>query len=189
MVASLYLSLPGSLAGVGTVLGLEKQKLTEGKELIRYFSMPCKPTKANGGRTRNLPEHNPKKWETFVRYNIRDVETEMEIGKKISRFPVPDYLWEQYVQDQQINDLGIAIDETLAHQAIRCDRECRERYLARAQQLTGLANPNSPIQLKEWLEEKGMDVASLSKKDVKEMLESATGGVREGPMLRQLLSK
>ena len=112
MVASLYLGLPGSLAGVGAVLGLEKQKLTEGKELIRYFCVPCKPTKTNGERTRNLPEHDPEKWDAFVRYNIRDVEVEMGIAQKISRFPVPDFVWDQYVLDQEINDSGIAIDRT-----------------------------------------------------------------------------
>lgn len=189
MVASLYLGLPGSLAAVGAVLGLEKQKLTEGKELIKYFSMPCKPTKSNGHRTRNLPEHDPEKWDAFVRYNIRDVETEMGIAKKVGRFPVPDYVWEQYVLDQRINDTGVAIDMTLAQQAIRCDEECRARYLARAQELTGLENPNSPIQLKEWLESQGVTVESLAKKEVKELLATSDGEVKEVLQLRQLLSK
>ena len=189
MVASLYLGLPGSLAAVGAVLGLEKQKLTEGKDLIKYFSVPCKPTKTNGGRTRNRPEHDPAKWDAFVKYNIRDVETEMGISQKISRFPVPDEIWKQYVLDQKINDLGVAIDMTFAEKAIECDEECRARYLARARELTGLDNPNSPIQLKEWLQSKGADVESLAKKEVKELLSSATGDVKEVLELRQLLSK
>ena len=189
MVASLYLGLPGSLAAVGAVLGLEKQKLTEGKELIKYFSVPCKPTKSNGGRTRNLPEHDPEKWDAFVRYNIRDVETEMGIGDKVSRFPVPDYLWQQYILDQRINDIGIEIDMTLARQAIRCDEECRERYLKRATELTSLENPNSPIQLKEWLIANGAEVDSLAKKEVTELLKSSSGDVKEVLQLRQLLSK
>ena len=189
MVASLYLGLPGSLAAVGAVLGLEKQKLSEGKDLIKYFSIPCKPTKANGGRSRNRPEHAPEKWEAFVRYNIRDVETEMGIAQKISRFPVPDEIWKQYVLDQRINDLGVAIDMTLAEKAIACDEECRARYLARATHLTGLENPNSPIQLKEWLQSQGADVESLAKKEVKELLNTATGDVKEVLELRQLLSK
>ncbi len=189
MVASLYLGLPGSLAAVGAVLGLEKQKLSEGKDLIKYFSIPCKPTKANGGRSRNRPEHAPEKWEAFVRYNIRDVETEMGIAQKISRFPVPDEIWKQYVLDQRINDLGVAIDMTLAEKAIACDEECRARYLERATHLTGLENPNSPIQLKEWLISQGADVESLAKKEVKELLNTATGDVKEVLELRQLLSK
>ncbi len=189
MVASLYLGLPGSLAAVGAVLGLEKQKLSEGKELIKYFSVPCKPTKANGMRTRNRPEHAPEKWDAFVRYNIRDVETEMGIAGKISRFPVPEDVWKQYVLDQEINDRGVAIDMTLAQKAVQCDEECRTRYLARAKLLTGLENPNSPIQLKEWLQSKGADIESLAKKEVRDLLETADGDVKEVLELRQLLSK
>lgn len=189
MVASLYLGLPGSLAGVGEVLGVEKKKLTTGKELIKYFSVPCKPTKVNGGRTRNLPEHDPEKWQQFITYNARDVETEMEIMEKVSRFPVPDFLWKQYAQDQRINDLGIRLDMTLVTQAIRCDEESRSRYLTRAQELTGLENPNSPIQLKEWIESKGVHMESLAKKEVAEVMQTATGEVKEVLELRQLLSK
>lgn len=157
--------------------------------MIKYFSVPCKPTKTNGGRTRNRPEHDPVKWDAFVRYNIRDVETEMGISQKISRFPVPDEIWKQYVLDQQINDLGIAIDMTFAEKAIECDEECRARYLARSRELTGLDNPNSPIQLKEWLQSKGADVGSLAKKEVKELLTTSSGDVKEVLELRQLLSK
>lgn len=189
MVASLYLGLPAGLAAVGTVLGLEKQKLSEGKDLIKYFSVPCKPTKTNGGRTRNLPSDAPEKWQTFKIYNCRDVETEMEILTKVSRFPVPDFLWNQYATDQQINDRGIEIDRRLAEEAIRCDEEMRDRNLARAQELTGLDNPNSPIQLKDWLAGEGVTVSSLSKKEVAEVLKSSTGKVKEVLELRQLLSK
>lgn len=189
MVASLYLGLPAGLAAVGTVLGLEKQKLSEGKDLIKYFSVPCKPTKTNGGRTRNLPSDAPEKWQIFKIYNHRDVETEMEILTKVSRFPVPDFLWKQYATDQQINDRGIKIDRKLAEEAIRCDEEMRDRNLARAQELTGLDNPNSPIQLKDWLAGQGVTVSSLSKKEVAEILKSSTGKVKEVLELRQLLSK
>ena len=189
MVASLYLGLPAGLAAVGTVLGLEKQKLSEGKDLIKYFSVPCKPTKTNGGRTRNLPSDASDKWATFIRYNKRDVETEMEILTKVSRFPVPDFLWKQYATDQRINDRGIEIDRTLAEQAIRCDEEMKEKNLTRAQALTGLENPNSPIQLKDWLIGQGVTVSSLSKKEVAEMMKTASGKVKEVLELRQLLSK
>lgn len=189
MVGSLYLGLPGSLAGVGAVLGLEKQKLTEGKDLIRYFSIPCKPTAVNGGRTRNLPEHAPEKWEAFVKYNIRDVETEMGIADKISRFPVPDFIWDQYVLDQQINDLGVGIDRDFVSQAIKCDSTSHERYLNRAIEITGLSNPNSPIQLKEWLAGQGAEVTSLTKKEVKDLISRSTGKVKEALTLRRLLSK
>jgi DNA polymerase len=189
MVASLYLGLPAGLAAVGAVLGLEKQKLSEGKDLIKYFSVPCKPTKTNGGRTRNLPSDAPEKWQIFKIYNHRDVETEMEILTKVSRFPVPDFLWKQYATDQRINDRGIEIDRRLAEQAIRCDEEMRERNLARAQELTGLENPNSPIQLKDWLAGQGVTVSSLSKKEVAQLLKSSTGKVKEVLELRQLLAK
>lgn len=189
MVASLYLGLPAGLAAVGAVLGLEKQKLSEGKDLIKYFSVPCKPTKTNGGRTRNLPSDAPEKWQTFKIYNCRDVETEMEILTKVSRFPVPDFLWKQYATDQRINDRGIEIDRRLVEEAIRCDEEMREKNLTRAQELTGLENPNSPIQLKDWLTDQGVTVSSLSKKEVAEVLKSSTGKVKEVLELRQLLAK
>lgn len=134
MVASLYLGLPGSLAAVGQVLGLEKQKLEAGKDLIRFFSISCKATKANGGRTRNMPGDDAEKWQLYKSYNIRDVETEMEIMDKVGKFPVPEDVWEQYALDQRINDLGIAVDMTLVQQAIACDEETRSKYLSRAQQ-------------------------------------------------------
>ncbi len=189
MVASLYLGLPGSLAQVGAVLGVEKKKLETGKDLIKFFSVPCKPTKTNGGRTRNLPEHDREKWQQFITYNARDVETEMEIMDKVARFPVPDFLWKQYAQDQRINDLGIELDMALVTQAIKCDEESRERYLKRAQELTGLENPNSPIQLKEWILSNGVEMETLTKAEVASVMETATGPVKEVLELRQLLSK
>lgn len=189
MVASLYLGLPGSLAQVGAVLGVEKKKLETGKDLIKFFSVPCKSTKTNGGRTRNLPEHDREKWEQFITYNGRDVETEMEIMEKVARFTVPDFLWKQYAQDQRINDLGIELDMALVTQAIKCDEESRERYLKRAQELTGLENPNSPIQLKEWILSNGVEMETLTKAEVASVMETATGPVKEVLELRQLLSK
>lgn len=189
MVASLYLGLPGSLAQVGAVLGVEKKKLETGKDLIKFFSVPCKPTKTNGGRTRNLPEHDREKWQQFITYNARDVETEMDIMEKVARFPVPDFLWKQYAQDQRINDLGIELDMVLVTQAIKCDEESRERYLKRAQELTGLENPNSPIQLKEWILSNGVEMETLTKAEVASVMETAIGPVKEVLELRQLLSK
>lgn len=189
MVASLYLGLPGSLAQVGAVLGVEKKKLENGKDLIKFFSVPCKPTKTNGGRTRNLPEHDREKWQQFITYNARDVETEMDIMEKVARFPVPDFLWKQYAQDQRINDLGIELDMALVTQAIKCDEESRERYLKRAQELTGLENPNSPIQLKEWILSNGVEMETLTKAEVASVMETAIGPVKEVLELRQLLSK
>ena len=189
MVASLYLGLPGSLAQVGAVLGVEKKKLETGKDLIKFFSVPCKPTKTNGGRTRNLPEHDREKWQQFITYNARDVETEMDIMEKVARFPVPDFLWKQYAQDQRINDLGIELDMALVTQAIKCDEESRERYLKRAQELTGLENPNSPIQLKEWILSNGVKMETLTKAEGASVMETATGPVKEVLELRQLLSK
>lgn len=189
MVASLYLGLPGSLAQVGTVFGVEKQKLESGKDLIKYFSIPCKATKTNGGRTRNLPEDAPDKWQQFKEYNKRDVETEMEIFNRVNMFPVPDFLWKQYAEDQRINDLGIEMDMDLVSQAIKCDEEFRAKYLKRAQQLTGLENPNSPIQLKEWIQSKGVEMESLAKAEVAEVMDTVTGDVKEVLELRQLLSK
>jgi DNA polymerase len=189
MVASLYLGLPVSLAQVGAVLGVEKQKLESGKDLIKYFSDPCKATKTNGGRTRNLPEHDIERWEQFKAYNKRDVETEMEIFERVNMFPVPDFLWKQYAEDQRINDFGIELDMELVAAAIACDKESRDRYLKRAQQLTGLDNPNSPIQLKEWIASKGVEMESLAKAEVATVLEHVSGDVKEVLELRQLLSK
>ena len=143
MVWSATLGLPLSLEGVGAVLGLEKQKLTEGKNLIKYFCVHCAPTKTNGGRTRNLPQHDIEKWEQFKAYNLRDVETEMSIQKKLSRFPVPDFIWDEYHLDQEINDRGIGLDMMLVEQAISIDSISRKNLTQQIQNLTDLDNPNS----------------------------------------------
>lgn len=189
MVWSAYLGLPLSLEKVGGVLKLDKQKMSEGKSLIRYFSIPCKATKTNGMRTRNLPRHDREKWPRFKEYNKRDVETEMAIKKKLSAFPVPQAEWENYWIDQTINDRGILIDENLVASAIKFDGILREENMERAIELTGLENPNSPLQLKEWLNNKGLQIESLSKKDVESALENASGDIKEVLELRQELSK
>lgn len=189
MVWSATLGLPLSLEGVGMVLGLDKQKLKEGHDLIKYFCMPCTPTKANAGRTRNLPQHDREKWQRFTFYNQRDVETEMRIQKRLSIFPVSVTEWRHYKLDQEINDRGIQIDATLVRQAIVCDDTFRHTHLKIAQALTGLENPNSPIQLKEWLAANGMPIPSLSKSEVAAALETATGTVKAVLELRQQLAK
>lgn len=189
MIWSAYLGLPLSLEKVGEVLKLNKQKMNEGKALIRYFSIPCKPTKANGMRTRNLPHHDLEKWSTFKKYNQRDVETEMAIKKKLSAFPMPQSEWENYWIDQNINDRGILIDESLVDSAIKFDEILREENMDKAIELTGLENPNSPMQLKEWLNEKGLEIESLAKKDVESALKNAEGDIKEVLELRQELSK
>lgn len=188
-VWSATLGLPLSLKDVGTVLGLDKQKLTAGKELVKYFCTPCTPTKANHQRTRNFPYHAPDKWQDFKYYNQRDVEVEMEISQKLRRYPVPQSEWELYWMDQRINDRGIEIDQTLVKNAITCDTTFREHYLTKSQKLTGLENPNSPIQLKNWLNEHGVQVDSLAKAAVSDLVQNTTGDVKEVLNLRQLLSK
>ena len=189
MIWSAYLGLPLSLEKVGEVLKLDKQKMNEGKTLIRYFSIPCKPTKANGMRKRNLPHHDFKKWSTFKEYNKRDVETEMAIKKKLSAFPMPQSEWENYWIDQNINGRGILIDEVLVDSAIKFDEILREENMDRAIELTNLENPNSPLQLKEWLNKKGLEIDSLAKKDVESALKNAEGDIKEVLELRQELSK
>ncbi len=189
MIWSAYLGLPLSLEKVGEVLKLDKQKMNEGKALIRYFSIPCKPTKTNGMRTRNLPHHDLEKWSTFKEYNQRDVETEMAIKKKISAFPMPHSEWKNYWIDQNINDRGILIDEVLVDSAIKFDEILRDENMDRAIELTGLENPNSPLQLKEWLNRKGLEIDSLAKKDVESALKNAEGDIKEVLELRQELSK
>lgn len=189
LVWGAYMGLPLSLDGIGKVLKLENQKMAEGKALIRYFCVPCKPTKANGGRTRNLPEHDPVKWSTFIAYNKRDVETEMAIQQKLSKFPVPDFLWEEYHLDQEINDRGIQLDMALVEQAITIDERSREELSAKMQQLTALENPNSVQQMKEWLTKHGLEVDSLDKKAVKELLKTAPPELAEVLELRRQLAK
>ena len=179
MVWSAYMGLPLSLEGVGTVLGLDKQKLSEGKDLIRYFCVPCNPTKTNGGQTRNLPIHEPIKWKQFKDYNIRDVETEMSIQMKLQNFPVPDFIWDEYILDQQINDRGILVDKVFVHQAIQTDEKIRNQLLLDVQEVTGLDNPNSVMQLKEWLQTKGLEVESLDKKSVMKLVKETKGEIAE----------
>lgn len=189
MVWSATLGLPLSLESVGSALGLEKQKLTEGKDLIRYFCVPCKPTKANGGRTRNRPGHDPEKWERFKAYNLRDVETEMQIQKRLSNFPVPDAIWEEYHLDQEINDRGIGVDMELVRQAIAIDVRSRERLTAAMRELTELENPNSVQQMKQWLADHGLETDTLGKKAVAELVKTAPEPLREVLSLRQQLAK
>lgn len=189
LVWGAYMGLPLSLEGIGKVLKLENQKMAEGKALIRYFCVPCKPTKANGGRMRNLPEHDPVKWSTFIAYNKRDVETEMAIQQKLSKFPVPDFLWEEYHLDQEINDRGIQLDMELVEQAIAINECSRADLSAKMRQLTALENPNSVQQMKEWLTKHGLEVDSLDKKAVKELLKTAPPELTEVLELRRQLAK
>lgn len=189
MVWSAYMGLPLSLKSVGTVLGLEEQKLDEGKALIRYFCVPCKPTKANGGRTRNLPCHNPEKWELFKAYNKRDVEVEMSIQKRLRNFLVPDFVWDEYHLDQEINDRGIAVDMQLVENAITADKMSRTELTEKMKNLTLLENPNSVMQMKEWLLNEGWKVDSLGKKEVVEMLKNVPPKLAEVLRLRQQLAK
>lgn len=189
MVWSAYMGLPMSLAGAGAVLGFEKQKMTEGKDLIAYFCKPCRPTKTNGGRTRNLPSHAPEKWAAFKAYNKRDVEVEMQIQRRLHKFPVPDSVWEEYWIDQQINDRGVRIDRKLVGNAISIDSQTREKLLGRMKEITHLENPNSVVQMLDWLESHGVDVNSLDKKHVEELRKAADGEVKEVLRLRQMTAK
>ena len=189
MVWSATLGLPLSLENVGAALGLEKQKLTEGKALIRYFCVPCKPTKANGGRTRNLPEHDREKWGRFKAYNLRDVEAEMQIQQRLSKFPVPEFVWEEYWQDQEINDRGIGVDMEMVRNAIAMDGRSKADLSAAMQELTELENPNSVQQMKQWLLENGMETDSLDKKAVAGLLQDAPEPLKTVLMLRQQLAK
>lgn len=190
MVHAATLGLPLSLENVGIVLGLEKQKLSIGKSLIKYFCVPCNPTKTNGYRTRNLPHHDREKWNEFIEYNKRDVETEIEIHNRLSKFPVLDQEWDNYHLNERINDLGIMIDMDFVNHAIKCDEENQENNIEKAKMITGVDNPNSPKQLKEWLLEQGMiGVDSLSKADVQRLLKDATGNVEEILRLRQDIAK
>ena len=189
MIWAATMGLPLSLEGVGAVLGLEKQKLTEGKELIKYFCQPCAPTKSNGGRTRNRPADAPDKWDAFKRYNIRDVETEMSIQAKLHNFPVPDSVWEEYHIDQQINDRGVALDLTLVREAIEMDGRSRSELTDAMKDITELENPNSVQQMKLWLADNGLETDTLGKKAVAEMIKTAPPEVQEVLTLRQQLAK
>lgn len=189
MIWAAYMGLPLSLEGVGAVLKLDEQKLKEGKDLIRYFCKPCAATKANGGRTRNLPEHAPEKWELFKKYNQRDVEVEMNIQKKLSLFPVPEFVWDEYHLDQEINDRGIALDMDVVENAIKIDAISKATLMATMQDLTDLENPNSVAQMKGWLVAKGIDTESLDKKAVIELLKTVPTDVADVLSLRQQLAK
>lgn len=189
MVWAATLGLPLSLEGVGAVLGLEKQKLQEGKNLIRFFCVPCTPTKANNQRTRNLPCHAPDKWEAFKQYNRRDVEVELAIKQRMSAFPVPEEEWKNYWLDQRINDTGIALDRTLVRNAIRCNQRFKDFMYRRAQEITGLENPNSPIQMLEWIKAHGVDMKTMTKEEVAEKIKTTTGDVCEALSLRLELAR
>lgn len=189
MIWAAYLSMPLSLEQVGTILHLDKQKMSEGKDLVCYFCLPCKPTKANHGRTRNLPKDDPASWAVFKAYNKRDVESEMGIMNKLSRFPVPEFVWHEYHIDQQINDRGILIDLDLAKSAITLDKISRDQLMTKLQQITHLENPNSVMQIKNWLENNGLKVDSLGKKNVTRLIAVTAGKVKQVLQLRSLLSK
>ncbi|MGF7014566.1 DNA polymerase [Ornithinibacillus bavariensis] len=189
MIWSAYMGLPLSLEGVGAVLGLEKQKLNEGKDLIKYFCTSCSPTKSNGGRVRNLPEHDMDKWERFKAYNLRDVEAEMSIQQRLSKFPMPENIWEEYHLDQEINDRGIAIDMSFVKRAVVMDEQSREKLMALMQDITNLENPNSVQQMKDWLADNGLETDSLGKKAVAEMLKKAPEPLGTVLELRQQLAK
>lgn len=189
MVWSAYMGLPLSLEGVGAVLKLQDQKMKEGKDLIKYFCCPCKPTKINGGRTRNLPEHAPDKWEDFKAYNKRDVEVEMAIKQRLSKFPVPDFVWDEYHLDQEINDRGIMLDMDVVENAIAFDEKSKSELMISMQNITNLDNPNSVVQMKQWLSDNGIEAESLGKKDVATMIKNTDGDVATALKLRLQLAK
>ena len=189
MIWSAFMGLPLSLAGVGAVLGLEEQKLKEGKDLIRYFCVPCKATKSNDGRTRNLPEHDADKWNLFKFYNQRDVEVEQSIQKKLVKYPVPDFVWEEFWLDQEINDRGIQLDLTMVENAIALNEISKEKLSTLMREITDLDNPNSVAQMKFWLAEQGIETESLGKKDVEKLMNEVDGDVKDALQLRQQLAK
>lgn len=189
MIWSAYMGLPLSLAGAGAVLGLEEQKLKEGKDLIRYFCVPCKATKSNGGRTRNLPEHDREKWELFKAYNQRDVEVEQSIQQKLAKFPVPDFLWDEFWLDQEICDRGIAIDRKMVEETIALDEISKNELSETMCEMTSLDNPNSVMQMKQWLSGQGIEMDSLGKKEVAKLIGEVDGELKEVLQLRQQLAK
>ncbi len=193
MIWSAYMGLPLSLEGVGAVLKLQDQKLKEGKDLIRYFCTPCKPTKSNGGRTRNLPQHDSEKWIRFKEYNRRDVEVEMAIKKRLTKYPVPDFVWDEYHLDQEINDRGIMLDMQVVENAIAFDEKSKSALMLQMQNLTGLNNPNSVAQMKEWLISNGVEMESLRKKEVAQFVKdsdgNANGNIKDALKLRLQLAK
>lgn len=189
MVWSAYMGLPLSLEGAGAVLGLDRQKLREGKDLIKLYCSPCAPTKTNGGRTRNLPEHFPDKWELFKSYNCRDVEVERSIQEALAKFPIPEEVWDEYHIDQEINDRGVALDLQLVREAIKMDSRSRSELTAAMQNITDLENPNSVQQMKQWLSDNGLEAETLGKKAVAEMIKTAPPELQQALVLRQQLAK
>ena len=189
LVWGAVMGLPLSLKGIGAVLKLDEQKMSEGTDLIRYFCVPCKPTKTNGGRTRNLPEHAPEKWATFVAYNRRDVEVELSIKEKLKNFPVPEFLWDEYHLDQEINDRGIGVDMKLVTNAIAFDERSKGTISSQMKDMTDLENPNSVVQMKAWLAENGMETETLGKKAVAELMKNAPERLAQVLALRQQLAK
>lgn len=189
MIWSAYMGLPLSLEGVGTVLKLGEQKLKEGKDLIKYFCVPCKPTKVNGGRTRNLPVHDMEKWSLFKKYNIRDVEVEQAVKKRLESYPVPEFVWDEYHLDQEINDRGILLDMGVVKNAIIFDEKSKEELTAAMKELTNLDNPNSVVQVKQWLSDNGVETESLGKKNVAALIKTAPEEQRDVLQLRQQLAK
>lgn len=189
MIWSAYMGLPLSLEGVGSVLKLQNQKMKEGKDLIKYFCSPCKPTKVNGGRTRNLPEHAPDKWETFKTYNRRDVEVELAIKQRLSKFPVPDSVWHEYHIDQEINDRGIMLDMDVVENAIAFDTRSKSALMTAMKNITNLDNPNSVVQMKQWLSDNGVETESLGKKDVAGLIKETDGDISKALKLRLQLAK
>lgn len=193
MIWAAYMGLPLSLEGVGAVLKLQDQKLKEGKDLIRYFCKPCKPTKANGGRTRNLPQHDSEKWILFKEYNRRDVEVEIAIKQKLARFPVPDFIWDEYHLDQEINDHGIMIDPEFVSNAIAFDERSKASLMSKMRDITGIDNPNSVQQIKKWLSDRGVEMESLGKKEVAKFVKDSIGNmdsnITEALKLRLQLAK
>lgn len=189
MIWSAYMGLPLSLEGVGAVLKLSEQKLKEGKDLIRYFCVPCKTTNVNGGRTRNLPEHDMTKWSLFKKYNIRDVEAEQALKKRLESYPVPEFVWDEYHLDQEINDRGILLDMGVVKNAIIIDEKSKEEITAAMRELTNLDNPNSVVQVKQWLSDSGIETESLGKKNVAALIKTVPEDQRDVLLLRQQLAK
>ena len=184
-----YMGLPLSLKGIGAVLKLDEQKMEEGSDLIKYFCKPCRPTKKNGGRTRNLPMHAPDKWTLFKKYNKRDVEVELAIKEKLAKFPVPDFVWDEYHLDQEINDRGILLDMHFVEQAIKVDAQTKAYLRHKMQEQTGLENPNSVVQMKDWLSDNGVKAESLDKKAVKELISDSEDHIADVLSYRQQLAK
>ena len=189
MIWSAYMGLPLSLEGVGAVLNLGEQKLKEGKDLIRYFCVPCKPTNFNGDRTRNLPEHDMTKWSLFKKYNIRDVEVEQALKKRLESYPVPEFVWDEYHLDQEINDRGILLDMGVVKNAIIIDEKSKEELIVAMKELTNLDNPNSVVQVKQWLSDSGIETESLGKKNVAALIKTVPEDQRDVLLLRQQLAK